>query len=106
MKSALEARSYKKELILVAYSLHKLGGLIQLLSNLEALGYTQVLLLSCNREECEGFLAIFPGCADATEQCFESHSFVDFCTCLSWKQTLVLNAIVAMKLSLFLLSFD
>ena len=60
-REALEARSYNGELILVANSLHKLGGLVQLIANLEALGYGHVLLLSYNREECEGLLKLIPG---------------------------------------------
>ena len=46
LRAALEARSYHKELVLVANSLHKLGGLSQLVANFEALGYGHILLLS------------------------------------------------------------
>ena len=61
LREALAARSYKGELILIANSLEKLGGLIQLISNLEHLGYGHVLLLSYNRKSCEGLIRILPG---------------------------------------------
>ena len=64
LRAALEARSYKKEVVLIANSLHKLGGLVQLVANLEVLGYGHVLLLSYNQEECEGLVKLLPhlGC--------------------------------------------
>ena len=64
LRAALEARSFNKEVILIANSLHKLGGLIQLVSNLESLGYGHILLLSYNREDCKGMVKLFPslGC--------------------------------------------
>ncbi|GAX79799.1 hypothetical protein CEUSTIGMA_g7239.t1 [Chlamydomonas eustigma] len=78
LENALQARSFNKELILIANSLYKLGGLIQLLSNLETLGYAHVLLLSYNREECEGLLALFPGIGCAwTRFAFDEESGVE-----------------------------
>ncbi|GAX80964.1 hypothetical protein CEUSTIGMA_g8399.t1, partial [Chlamydomonas eustigma] len=64
LREALEARSFNKEIILIANSLHKLGGLLQVVSNLEYLGYSHILLLSYNREECEGLVKLLPqlGC--------------------------------------------
>jgi len=61
LREALEARSYKGELILVANSLEKLGGLTQLISNLEHLGYGHVLLLSYDKKSCEGLVKLLPG---------------------------------------------
>ena len=58
------ARSYKKELILVANSLDKVRSLVQLIANLESLGYGHVLLLSYGRKDCEGLIGEMPqmGC--------------------------------------------
>ena len=61
LHEALEARSYKGELILIANSLEKIGGIVQLISNLEHLGYGHVLLLSYDRSNCEGLLGLLPG---------------------------------------------
>ena len=61
LREALEARSYKGEIILIANSLEKLGGLIQLISNLEHLGYGHVLLLSYDKSNCEGLVKLLPG---------------------------------------------
>ena len=64
LREALEARSFKGELILIANSLNKLGGLVQLVSNLKHLGYEHVLLLSYDRRSCEGLIKLLPsmGC--------------------------------------------
>ena len=64
LREALEARSYKGEIILIANSLEKLGGITQLISNLEHLGYGHVLLLSYDRTNCEGLVKLLPvlGC--------------------------------------------
>ena len=61
LRAALEARSFNKEVILIANSLLKLGGLIQLVANIEALGYGHILLLSYNRDDCKGLVKFFPG---------------------------------------------
>ena len=61
LHEALEARSYKGELILIANSLEKIGGIVQLISNLGNLGYGHVLLLSYDRSNCEGLLGLLPG---------------------------------------------
>ena len=49
LHQALSARSYNKELILVANSLHRLDGLVQLVADLKALGYGHTLVLSHDR---------------------------------------------------------
>lgn len=78
LRAALEARSYKKELVLVANSLHKPGGLVQFVSNMEALGYAHILLLSYDRKECQGLLKLLPsmGCVWASFS-FEKDSGIE-----------------------------
>ena len=76
LREALEARSYKGELILIANSLNKLGGLVQLISNLEHLGYGHVLLLSYDKSSCEGLIKLLPslGCVWSSFSFGESKS--------------------------------
>ena len=65
LRTALKARSFNKELVLVANSLQKVGGLVQLVSNFESLGYGHLLLLSYSQGDCEGLVTLLPqmGCA-------------------------------------------
>ena len=68
LRAALEARSFRQEVILMVTDRNRLDGFLQGSKSLYALGLHHILLLAMTQEECELVKAVVPavGCGWTT----------------------------------------